>query len=178
MFWGRNLDGMGRQRPLLLVYEEAHLYLRGGTSQFVVGSSSKAARRVFKEGRKYGVGAIVISQRPSELDETVLSQCGTFFAMRLSKSDDQGPIKSVVPDSLGGLVEMLPALRTGEAIVLGEAVQIPTRVRCPLVERRPRSDDPEPAKRWGEKRVATPPYGTAVTAWRRQRMSKRDEQAG
>ena len=89
MFWGRNLDGMGRQRPLLLVYEEAHLYLpRGGISQFVVGYSSKAARRVFKEGRKYGVGAIVVSQRPSELDETVLSQCGTFFAMRLSNSDD------------------------------------------------------------------------------------------
>ncbi len=173
MFWGRTLPGMGKQRPLLLVYEEAHLYLpRGGTGQFVAGYSSRAVRRVFKEGRKYGVGAIVVSQRPSELDETVLSQCGTFFAMRLSNSDDQGRIKSVVPDSLVGLVEMLPALRTGEAMVLGEAVQIPTRVRLPLVEPRPRSDDPEPTKRWSQERVAAPPYGTAVTSWRRQRTSK------
>ena len=81
MFWGRNLPGIGRQRPLLIVYEEAHIYLaKGGTEQFVSGYSRKAVRRIFKEGRKYGVGAIVVSQRPSELDETILSQCGTFFA--------------------------------------------------------------------------------------------------
>src|SRR5207247_3940930 len=70
MFWGRDRIGMGRQRPILLVYEEAHLYLpRGGSSQFVSGYATRAVRRVFKEGRKYGIGAIVVSQRAAELDE-------------------------------------------------------------------------------------------------------------
>jgi len=170
MFWGRNLPGIGKQRPLLLVYEEAHAYLPRGTGgQFVAGYAGRAVRRVLKEGRKYGVGAIVVSQRPSELDETVLSQCGTFFALRLSNADDQGRVKSMVPDALAGLIDLLPALRTGEALVLGEAVQIPSRIRLPLIEPRPDSGDPEPAKRWKEKRVAKPPYNKAITSWRKQR---------
>ena len=173
MFWGRDLPGIGKQRPLLIVYEEAHSYLpRGGSTQFVAGYAGRTVRRVFKEGRKYGVGAIVVSQRPSELDETILSQCGTFFALRLSNSDDQGRIRSTVPDALAGLIDLLPALRTGEALVLGEAVQIPSRIRLPLVEPRPKSDDPEPAKRWKEDRVANPTYAKAVTGCRRQRMAK------
>lgn len=179
MFWGRDLPGIGKQRPLLIVYEEAHAYLpRGGTAQFVAGYAGRAVRRVFKEGRKYGVGAIVVSQRPSELDETILSQCGTFFALRLSNSDDQGRIRSIVPDTLAGLIDLLPALRTGEALVLGEAVQIPSRIRLPLVEPRPKSDDPEPAKRWKEKRILTPPYAKAITAWRHQRIAKPLEEGG
>lgn len=170
MFWGRDLKGVGRQRPILLVFEEAHGYLpRTATGQFIVGYASRAARRVLKEGRKYGVGAMVVSQRPSELDETILSQCGTFFALRLSNSDDQARIKSTVPDALAGLVDLLPALRTGEALVVGEAVHIPARIRLPLVEPRPKSDDPETTKRWKEPRVESPQYGVAVTAWRRQR---------
>jgi DNA helicase HerA-like ATPase len=152
------------------VYEEAHGYLpKGGGGQFIAGYASRAVRRIFKEGRKYGVGSLVVSQRPSELDETVLSQCGTFFALRLSNSDDQSRVKSAVPDALAGLIDMLPALRTGEALVLGEAVHIPSRVRFPLVEPRPRSDDPETAKRWREPRIDNVPYETAVTSWRRQR---------
>ncbi|NVL91183.1 MAG: DUF87 domain-containing protein [Desulfobacterales bacterium] len=176
MFWGRDLPGIGKQRPLLIVYEEAHTYLpRGGSAQFVSGYACNAVRRIFKEGRKYGVGAIVVSQRPSELDETILSQCGTFFALRLSNSDDQGRVRSTVPDALAGLIDMLPALRTGEALVLGEAVQIPCRIRLPLVEPRPKSDDPEPAKRWKETRVENPPYDIAVTGWRCQIMASPSE---
>jgi hypothetical protein len=171
MFWGRDLPGIGKQRPLLIVYEEAHAYLpRGGTAQFVAGHAARAVRRIFKEGRKYGVGAMVVSQRPSELDETILSQCGTFFALRLSNSDDQGRIKSTVPDSVAGLVDLLPALRTGEALVIGEAVQIPSRIRLPLIEPRPKSDDPETTKCWKEPRISDPPYIKAITGWRQQRM--------
>ena len=171
MFWGRDIPGTGRDRPLLLVYEEAHNYLpKGGGAQFIVGYASHAVRRVCKEGRKYGVGAIIVSQRPSELDETILSQCGTFFALRLSNGDDQGRVKSVVPDSLAGLIELLPALRTGEAIVLGEAVPIPSRIRFPLIEPRPRSDDPEPAKSWRNPRMADVAYNNVVTAWRLQKV--------
>lgn len=171
MFWGRDLPGVGRQRPLLMVYEEAHTYLpKGGTSQFVAGYAVRAVRRIFKEGRKYGIGAIVVSQRPSDLDETVLSQCGTFFALRLSNSDDQGRIKSTIPDSLIGLVALLPALRTGEALIVGEGVQIPSRVRLPLIEPRPKSDDPEVAKCWSNKRISKPMYNKSINGWRRQRM--------
>lgn len=170
MFWGRDLTGVGKKRPLLIVYEEAHTYLpKGGSAQFVAGYAVRAVRRIFKEGRKYGIGAIVVSQRPSDLDETVLSQCGTFFALRLSNSDDQGRIKSTIPDSLAGLVALLPALRTGEALVIGEGVQIPSRVRLPLIEPRPKSNDPEVAKYWAEKRTKTTLYNKAVTSWRRQR---------
>jgi hypothetical protein len=172
-FWGRDLPGMGRQRPILMVYEEAHSYLpKGGQAQFVSGYAGAAVRRVVKEGRKYGMGCVVVSQRPSELDETILSQCGTFFALRLSNSDDQGRIKSTAPDSLEGLINLLPALRTGEAIILGEAVQIPSRVRLPLIEPRPKSDDPEPVKRWKEKRVSNPLYDKAVSGWRVQKIPK------
>jgi len=169
MFWGSDLPGTGKQRPLLIIYEEAHSYLpRGGNGQFIAGYAGRAVRRIFKEGRKYGVGAVVVSQRPSELDETILSRCGTYFALRLSNSEDQGIIRSIVPDSLGGLIDLLPALRTGEALVLGEAVQIPSRIRFPLVEPRPKSDDPEPSKCWRKMRTDNPPYGKAITYWRIQ----------
>ena len=172
MFWGRDMLGIGRQRPLLIVYEEAHAYLpRGGSGQFVSGYASKSVRRILKEGRKYGVGAIVVSQRPSELDETILSQCGTFFALRLSNPDDQGRVRSTVPDALAGLIDLLPALRTGESLVLGEAVQIPSRIRLPLVEPRPKSNDPDPTKCWSEDYIKDVCYAEVVTAWRRQRMS-------
>lgn len=181
MFWGRDLPGIGRQRPLLIVYEEAHGYLpRGDSSQFITGYAGRAVRRIFKEGRKYGVGAIVVSQRPAELDETILSQCGTFFALRLSNSEDQNRIRSTVPEMLAGLIELLPALRTGEALVLGEAVKIPSRIRLPRIEPRPKSDDPEPTKRWQEKRIPKPRYSDAVTGWRQQRITsvKGDKQNG
>jgi len=173
MFWGRDLPGVGKERPLLVVFEEAHTYIpKGGTSQFVAGYAARSVRRILKEGRKYGVGAIVVSQRPSELDETVLSQCGTFLSLRLTNTDDQGRVKATVPDALAGLIDLLPALRTGEAVVLGEAMQIPSRIRLPLIEPRPKSSDPEVAKCWGKDRVQNAAYGLAVTGWRRQRMAE------
>lgn len=172
MFWGRDLPGVGRERPLLIIYEEAHAYLpKGGTAQFVAGYAGRAVRRIFKEGRKYGIGAVVVSQRPSELDETILSQCGTFIALRLSNSDDQGRIRATIPDSLAGLLDLLPALRTGEALILGEGVKIPSRIRLPLIEPRPKSDDPEVAKLWAKKRQEDSLYKAAITGWRRQQMS-------
>lgn len=171
MFWGRDLSGTGRQRPLLLIFEEAHSYLpRGGSGQFVTGYAAREVRRIFKEGRKYGVGAIVVSQRPSELDETILSQCGTFFALRLSNPDDQSRVRSTLPDAMGGIIDLLPVLRTGEALVLGEAIQIPSRVRMPLIEPRPKSDDPDVAQQWAQSRAPDVDYASAVTAWRRQRF--------
>jgi DNA helicase HerA-like ATPase len=171
MFWGRQLPGVGRQLPILMVFEEAHSYLPNGDMRFVQGFARRTVQRILKEGRKYAVGAMVVSQRPSELDETILSQCGTLFALRLSNSNDHGRVKSAVPDDLVGVTNLLPALRTGEALILGEAVQIPSRVKIDLVEPRPNSNDPEVAKSWADKRLSSPDYAAAVTAWRGQQQA-------
>jgi len=173
IFWGRNVPGFGKQRPVLMVFEEAHSYLpRGGSSQTVTGYASRAVRRICKEGRKYGIGAIVVSQRPSDLDETILSQCGTFIALRLSNSQDQGIVNSAMPDNLGSLSELLPSLRTGEAIIVGEAVKIPSRVRIPRIDPRPDSGDPEPSIAWKDTSVEKPEFSKAVVNWRKQKIEK------
>ncbi|MGH9534053.1 MAG: ATP-binding protein [Terriglobales bacterium] len=170
MFWGRMLADVGRQRPTLLVFEEAHRYVPSGEGTFIQGYARRALQKILKEGRKYGLGAVLVSQRPSELDETVLSQCGTFIALRMSNSQDQARVQSVMPDELVGLAALLPALRTGEAIVSGEATQIPSRVRVTLIEPRPSSGDPKVSELWGGQAECEPDYRTAVTNWRRQRV--------
>ena len=171
MFWGRELADVGKQRPVLIVFEEAHRYLPSGEGFFIQGYARRSVQRILKEGRKYGLGAILVSQRPSELDETLLSQSGTFIALRLSNGQDQGRVKSAVPDELAGLVDLLPALRTGEAIVSGEATQIPSRVRVQLIEPRPNSGDPEVSRLWADGSECVPDYLSAVTNWRRQRVT-------
>lgn len=169
VFWGRDLPGVGRQRPLLAVFEEAHLYLPQGETRFLQGYARRVVQRILKEGRKYGFGAMVVSQRPSEVDETILSQCGTFIALRLTNSNDQARIRAAVPDELPGFTSLLPILRTGEAVIVGEATQIPSRARIRLVEPRPASGDPEVAKLWGASRTSDADYSSAITLWRRQR---------
>lgn len=140
LFWARQLPEGGRRRPLLFVLEEGHSYLNAGNE----GAASIAVRRLVKEGRKYGLGAMIVSQRPSEIDPTILSQCGTIFAMRLANATDRSHVTGTVSDNLEGLFSMLPSLRTGEAIIVGEAVQLPLRafVDVPAKNRRPHSHDP------------------------------------
>lgn len=140
LFWARRLPEGGRERPLLIVLEEAHNYL-GKDKQ---SEASLSIRRIAKEGRKYGVGIMLVSQRPSEIDSTILSQCGTIFAMRLANDIDRGHVTNAAPDNLKGLFDMLPILRTGEAIIIGEAVSLPIRtlITSPRKDRRPDSRDP------------------------------------
>jgi len=128
LFWGRFLTVGGRNRPLLVVLEEAHVYLSRETG----GRAASAARRIAKEGRKYGVGMMLVSQRPSEIDSTILAQCGTMIALRLTNEADRGQIKSCSSDNLEGLFSMLPILRTGEALVVGESVSMPVRALIDL----------------------------------------------
>ncbi len=149
-FWGRDLEGVGRQKPILLVLEEAHSYIPRGEGRFIQGFARRSVQRIFKEGRKYGIGAVVVSQRPSELDDTVLAQCGTFFALRLTNSEDQSRVRSTVPDVVAGLIDLLPSLRNGEMILVGEAVPIPCRIRVPLVTPRTKSDDPKVSESWNQ----------------------------
>lgn len=171
MYWGRFEEYTGRNRPLLMVYEEAHSYLpKAEKSSNVYGYARKAVEKIFKEGRKFGVGAMVVTQRPSEISETILAQAGTFIALRLTNSGDKGTIESSAPNNMSSLMELLPSLRIGEAIVVGEAINIPSRVRIEIVEPRPSSNDPELAKSW--KKIFKPDtsnYKTVVTAIREQK---------
>ncbi len=145
-----NLWNPERERlPVLLVLEEAHNYVPSKSDGRFTAARG-AVERVTKEGRKYGIGMIVVSQRPKELSETVLSQCNTFIAMRLTNPEDQNYVRRLVPDSLGGLMNMLPALRTGEALILGEAVAIPTRMMVDLPNPKPMSGEVEFSRWWRE----------------------------
>lgn len=144
LFWARNLPEGGRERPLLLVLEEAHLYLSKTAQGTAATGAGKAVQRIAKEGRKYGIGVMIVSQRPSEVDDTILSQCGTIFAMRMSNESDRNHVTGAVTDNLKGLLSNLPILRTGEAVVVGEAVHLPMRalIQAPPPDRRPDSEDP------------------------------------
>jgi hypothetical protein len=129
-----------REFPILLICEEAHAYIpRASESQFA--GSRKSMERIAKEGRKYGVGLAVVSQRPHEVSETVLSQCGTFICLRITNPDDQSYVRSLVPESEGDLVNVLAGLGRGEALVLGEAVPLPTRLQFDKPNPSPNSDD-------------------------------------
>jgi len=177
LFWSKDLSQGGRHRPLLIVMEEAHIYLNDSFK----GMASKTVQRIVKEGRKYGIGAMIVSQRPSEINSTILSQCGTFFALRLANSTDRGHITGAISDSLESLTSMLPILRTGEAIILGEAVKLPMRtiIEAPPKNRRPDSQDPivydeipeedsQNTGGWGIKMEDNPKYDELVETWRSQ----------
>lgn len=165
LFWGREMPEGGRQRPQLIVMEEAHRYLNGSGES----PAREMVQRIVKEGRKYGIGAMIVSQRPSEIDDTILSQCGTFFALRLSNAGDRAKVQAALPDNLSGVVDSLPVLRTGEAIVLGEAAHLPVRCRVTLPNEasRPDSGDPLVAKAWSAPKTKGD-YHSLVAAWRAQ----------
>ena len=151
--------GIGRPRPVLVALEEAHRYLGAGAAM-----AGDAANRIAREGRKYGVGLLLITQRPSELPDTALAQCGSLIALRLSNAADQGRIRAALPDTVAGLADILPSLRTGEAIVTGEAVVLPARVRIDLPEPMPLAEDPTLAS-W-RKTATVPDLAPAIAAWR------------
>ena len=114
--------------PVVLVCEEAHRYA-SRVSDAASESTKQALSRIAKEGRKYGVGLGLVSQRPSELSETILSQCNTLVALRMNNKSDQEFVQRALPDSVRGLVDMLPTLRTQEALAVGEGVAVPVRFR-------------------------------------------------
>lgn len=165
LFWGRDLPEGGRGRPQLIVMEEAHRYLGMDSNN----PARDMVQRIVKEGRKFGVGAMVVSQRPSEIDETILSQCGTLMALRLSNTSDRAKVQAALPDSFSGLIDTLPVLRTGEAVIMGEAAKLPIRCRITLPpdDARPSSGDPPVADAWQRARGAED-YRPLAAAWRSQ----------
>ena len=157
-----------KRHPVALFCDEAHLYIperagRDGVDDISVG----IFERIAKEGRKYGVGLVVISQRPSEVNRTVLSQCNNVIAMRLTNGDDQNVIRQLLPDSLGGFGDLLPVLDVGEALVVGDASLLPTRVRVGEPKYKPNSATIDFWDRWAGE-VPDSDIAGAVFSWRRQ----------
>lgn len=126
--------------PIALFCDEAHLYIPNDAKQGVEMSSLNSFERIAKEGRKYGVGLVVITQRPSEVNRTVLSQSNNFIAMRLTNADDQSVVKKLMPDSIGNFAELLPILDIGEALVVGDASLLPSRIKVKEPEKKPNSN--------------------------------------
>lgn len=152
--------GIGRPRPVLIVLEEAHRYL----SEAAVAMTRIAANRIAREGRKYGVGLLLITQRPSELPDTALAQCGSLVALRLTNSADQAKIRAALPDSVSGLAAVLPSLRTGEAVITGEALILPARALVDPPNPPPAADDPSLVS-WRQPGTV-PDLASAIGAWR------------
>ncbi len=119
---------VGKRHPIALFCDEAHLYIPTNPKGSIEEKGLLNFERIAKEGRKYGISLVVISQRPSDVNKTILSQCGNFVAMRLTNPDDQNVIKRLFPDNLGGFSDMLPILDIGEALIVGDASLLPSRV--------------------------------------------------
>ncbi len=155
-----------REFPILLVCEEAHAYIpRTGGTQYE--GTRRSMERIAKEGRKYGVGLVVVSQRPHELSETVLAQCGSFLCFRLTNPDDQQYIKDLVPDAEGDLTNILSTLSRGEALALGESVPVATRFQMQKPDPTPNSDDVDFYSKW-QLGVDDLDVEFIVDKWRRQ----------
>lgn len=163
-----------KRTALTIVCDEAHLYLPTREDADIVARRAlEAFERVAKEGRKYGVALLVVSQRPSDVSKTILSQCNNFLAMRLTNFEDQSVVRKLMPDSLAGLTDLLPLLDTGEALLLGDAVLLPARMRlnAPLVK--PDSATREFWKEWREKSSDGGAIAEAVESLRRQTRPSR-----
>ncbi len=163
--WSRNEP----KRPILLVCEEAHRYIPSESK--IDGSSvGKILSRIAKEGRKYGVSLGLVTQRPSDLAEGVLSQCGTIISMRLNNDRDQGFVRAAMPEGARGFLDSIPALRNRECIVCGEGVSVPIRVAFDDLEpsRRPASADPLFSELWRETGAEDQIIERVVKRWRAQ----------
>lgn len=135
--------------PILLVYEEAHKYVpKSDLIKF--RSSKQSIERIAKEGRKYGISLLLASQRPSEISETIFSQCNNFIAMRLTNPNDQNYVKKLLPDTLGNLINMMPSFKAGEGLLLGESVVLPSIVQIDQSDSPPSSNDIPYWKLWKE----------------------------
>ncbi|MGJ0366299.1 ATP-binding protein [Aliarcobacter faecis] len=159
------------RHPIALLCDEAHLYIPNKSSSSSSDEISLSIfERIAKEGRKYGLSLVVISQRPSEVNRTVLSQCSNFIAMRLTNTDDQMVIKKLLPDNLGGFGDILPILDTGEALVVGDASLLPSRIRIDKPLKTPDSGTVDFWDEW-QKDVKSNRVSNAVNNWRKQNIN-------
>ncbi|MHA1587825.1 MAG: ATP-binding protein [Candidatus Thorarchaeota archaeon] len=160
-----------KRKPMALVCDEAHMYLpkkdgKNPVEQRAIENFEKIA----KEGRKYGVALLVVSQRPSDVSPTILSQCNNIIALRLTNGDDQATVRRLMPESLEGLMDTLPILDIGEALVVGDAVLLPSRIRIRPPTEKPLSATIDFWDEWS-KQTEVPDFSKAVENMRRQNRS-------
>lgn len=162
-----------RIAPVLLVCEEAHRYVPK-EEHMGFGPTRRAIAAIAKEGRKYGISLGLITQRPAEISESILSQCGTLFTLRLSSDKDQAYIKHALPEGSEGFMKILPTLRTQEAVILGEGADMPMRVKLDDLpaDRRPRSETANFANAWKVGEDNPDALVQTVENWRRQSKSQ------
>ncbi len=164
-----------RSIPILLVCEEAHRYIpRDQNLGF--HATRRIISRIAKEGRKYGVSLGIISQRPSELEPSTLSQCSTVFSMRLSNEVDQNFVRAAVPDGAAELLTFLPSLGTAEAMVFGEAVNMPMRVLLNTLaeEYRPHSSSASFSALWARDTITPQKLESVYTSWKTRTHAPRE----
>jgi len=174
-FWSSPGANGDARHPIVLVCDEAHLYLPSSAAS--TGPLEKRAlenfERIAKEGRKYGVGLMVVSQRPSDVSATILSQCSNIISLRLANKTDQAVVKQLLPESLEGLMEVLPTLDVGEAVVVGDATLLPTRIKMSKPKHEPRSATIPFWTRWATPKAKVD-LVAAVENMRRQSRAQED----
>ena len=158
-----------KRRPLAFVCDEAHLYLPKKEGKNPVELRAiESFEKIAKEGRKYGVSLLIVSQRPSDVSTTVLSQCNNILSLRLTNSDDQLTVKKLMPESLESLMDTLPILDIGEALIVGDAVLLPSRIKISPPKEEPLSATIDFWKKWSEL-PDKPDFPKSVENMRRQR---------
>lgn len=157
-----------KRHPVALICDEAHIYLPHDGGDPNEERAIACFEKVAKEGRKYGVSLVVVSQRPSDVNATILSQCNNVMALRLTNSNDQAVVNKLMPESLSALLEMLPILDVGEALVVGDAVLLPSRIRMDPPKEHPLSATIDFWTEWNKK-DRKPDWQLAAENMRRQR---------
>ena len=158
-----------KRTPFVFVCDEAHLYLPVREDAGAVEKQALYSfERIAKEGRKYGVSLLVVSQRPSDVSRTILSQCNNFLILRLTNDQDQNVVRRLMPDSLAGVLDGLPLLDTGEALLLGDAILLPARIKLKFPTIEPLSQTRNFWQEWGEKAPDSAAVAAAVETLRRQ----------
>ncbi|MHB8391698.1 MAG: ATP-binding protein [Acidobacteriaceae bacterium] len=168
-FWMQSMS----RTPVCLVCDEAHLYLPVRSDADAVSKRAlDTFERIAKEGRKYGFSLLVVSQRPSDVNRTILSQCNNFIALRLTNEQDQSAVKSVMPDGMAGIADVLPLLDIGEAIVLGDSILLPSRIKLDMPLAKPLSLTRNFWREWAKRSSDSTAIRTAVECLRRQSRAK------
>lgn len=162
-----------KRTPFTIVCDEAHLYLPTKDDADAIQRQALAAfERIAKEGRKYGVSLMAVSQRPSDVSRTILSQCNNFLVLRLTNDSDQSVVRHLMPDSLVGVTDILPLLDTGEAVLLGDAIMLPSRIKLHAPSIPPASATRDFWLEWREKAPDQAAILDAVETLRKQSKSK------
>lgn len=162
IYYSLKIEKVVEGRPILICFEEAHKYLN---SMDANGYSLNAVERILKEGRKFGIGSMVISQRPTEISNTIISQISTFVALRLTNTEDQAKIIGFAPNNFSVFLKSLSSLGAGEAFVIGESMKIPMKIKIPLLDAVKNTEFDKRINVWNSERNLMVDYSQTIERW-------------